>query len=119
MNVAVIGASNKPQRISYQVIKKLLANGYQPFPVHPKIKEIDGLKVYSSPTEITEPIDTISLYVNAERSSKMQQEILNLNPRRIIFSPGAENDELRDAAIIRGIETPYVCTLILLDTGQF
>lgn len=37
MNVAVLGASNKPERYSYQAVKLLAEKGHLVFPVHPAI----------------------------------------------------------------------------------
>jgi hypothetical protein len=42
-----------------------------------------------------------------------------LNPSRIIFNPGAENQELESIAKEKGIEVVRNCTLILLDYGLF
>ena len=39
MNVAVLGASNKPDRYSYKAIKLLQECGHHVFPVHPKLQE--------------------------------------------------------------------------------
>jgi len=54
MNVAVVGASNKPERYSYKAIERLKANGHTVFPVHPKLTEVQGIRVYSSLDQILE-----------------------------------------------------------------
>ena len=119
MNVAVIGASNKPERYSYQAVKLLLEKGHQVFPVHQRIKEIDGSKVFPTIKEVPLPVDTISLYVAADISSLLAPDILAAHPRRIIFNPGAENEDLFSKAKAEKIETLNACTLVLLRTGQF
>ncbi len=119
MNIAVIGASNNPERISFKAVQRLKAAGHCVFPVNPALKDIQGLHVYASPEDIKEAVHTISLYINAERSSLMSQQILGLKPRRIIFNPGAENAALSSQAAELGIITEDACTLILLSTGQF
>ncbi|MCM8776521.1 MAG: CoA-binding protein, partial [Candidatus Omnitrophica bacterium] len=45
MNVAVIGASDKPDRYSYKAVKLLLERGHRVYPVHPRVKDIDCLAV--------------------------------------------------------------------------
>ena len=45
-NVAVFGMSDKPWRASNHVGQYLAANGYQVFPVNPKLKEISGQPSY-------------------------------------------------------------------------
>ena len=119
MTVAVLGASDNPERYSYLAVKLLLEKGHQVFPVHPKLKEIQGQKVYASLNEVPKPVHTLTLYVGMEMSSKLADEILRLKPARIIFNPGAENQELERTASAQGIKTLEACTLVLLRTNQF
>jgi len=119
MNVVVMGASNKPDRYSYKAVKLLAEKGHRPFPVHPVLKEIDGLKVYASIRDIEEPLDTITLYLSAENSTKVATDIIEAGVRRVIFNPGSENPDLASMLSQKGIETIEACTLVLLKTGQF
>ena len=45
--------------------------------------------------------------------------MVNLNPDRVTFNPGAENPGLREMLEAHGIHTEEACTLVLLSTGQF
>jgi uncharacterized protein len=45
--------------------------------------------------------------------------IVSLHPKRIIFNPGTENDELAELAIKNNIQPVEACTLVLLSTGQY
>ncbi|MDD5217175.1 MAG: CoA-binding protein [Candidatus Omnitrophica bacterium] len=119
MNVAVIGASNKPDRYSYKAVKLLLEKGHQVYPVHPRIKDIEGLPVYRTLRDIADEIHTVTLYVGAASSTPMVLEILACRPQRIIFNPGAENAVLKEQAEKEGILTVIGCTLVMLKTGQF
>jgi predicted CoA-binding protein len=119
MNVAVIGASDKPERFSYQALALLKQKGHQVFPVHQRLKTIDGMTVYPSIKDIPQAIDTVSMYVAADISSGIAAEILGANPKRIIFNPGAENPDLVQQAKAQGISTVNDCTLVMLRTGQF
>jgi len=119
MKVAVIGASNKPQRYSYQAIMLLKEKGHEVYPVHPKIRDIEGQRVYASMKDIDAPVDTVTLYVNSHISGAMQEGIFSKTPGRIIFNPGAENPELEKEAIRRGVIAVNACTLVMLKTGQF
>lgn len=119
MKVAVIGASQKKDRYSYKAITMLLEKGHEVFPVHPALSAVQGQKVYASPSDIKQEINTVTLYVNSERSSAMEAEILGLKPKRIIFNPGAENKVLFHKANELGITCMEACTLVLLSTNQF
>ena len=119
MNVAVIGASDKPDRYSYQAVMLLKEKGHAVYPIHKRIKTIEGMNVFPSITTVTEPIDTVSMYVAADISTLIAGEILGKKPRRIIFNPGAENPELEQKARAEGITTVNACTLVMLTTGKF
>jgi predicted CoA-binding protein len=119
MNVAVIGASDKPERFSYQAVSLLKEKGHQVFPVHQRLKTIDGLGVYTSIKDIPQPIDTVTLYVAADISSGIAADILAVKPKRLIFNPGAENPQLLAQAHSQGILTTENCTLVMLRSGQF
>ena len=117
--VALVGASDDAEKYSYKAFVLLRKKGHEVFPVHPKLKSIDGVPVYRSIEEVSGPVDTVSLYVSKDISSKIGQALLKSSPKRIIFNPGAENDELFEQAACSGIAAVNACTLVLLKTGQF
>jgi hypothetical protein len=49
----------------------------------------------------------------------MTEEIIRLNPRRIIFNPGSENRELAEMLEAAGIEVVFHCTLVMLNSGTY
>ena len=67
--------------------------------------------------EIDQPVDTLTVYVNSKISNGLKNDILKLNPRRVIFNPGAENEKLAEFLESAGIEVVIACTLVMLDTG--
>lgn len=119
MNVAVIGASDNPERYSNMAVKLLKEKGHTVFPVHKRLKTVEGLSVYPSISDVKDAIDTVSMYVAADISTGLAQEIFDKKPRRIIFNPGAENPELEAKARAQGVDTENACTLVLLRTNQF
>lgn len=119
MNVAVLGASNKPDRYSYKAIQLLQECGHRVFPIHPKIQEIEGMQVFATLKDLPEKIHTLTLYVSADISSKMLDEVIACDCDRIIFNPGTENMELKQKAEAAGIKTLEACTLVMLRTKQF
>ncbi len=119
MNVAVLGASNKPERYSFKAVRMLREKGHTPFPVHPALAEVDGLPVFPSLRAIPSPADTITVHLSPRNQPPIADELLNSGARRIIFNPGTENPELADQLRQRGKEVVHACTLVLLTTGQF
>ncbi len=118
-NVAVLGASQKPDRYSNQALRLLASFDYRPIPVNPAFEEVEGLKCFPSLAEIGGAVHTITLYLRAERSTPLIDEILAARPQRIIMNPGAENEELAAAASGAGIEVVEGCTLVMLRAGLF
>jgi len=118
-NVAVLGASPKPERYSNQAVRLLASFDYRPIPVNPACEEIEGLPCFPSLAAIGEQVHTVTLYLGPARSTPLVDEILAANPQRIIMNPGAENEELAAAASGSGIEVVEGCTLVMLRTGLF
>ena len=119
MTTLIIGASAKPDRYSYKAMHMLAEYKYLSLLFSARSIEIEGHKVYQQLSEITEPIDTVTLYVNPRYLSTIAQEIIALSPRRVIFNPGTENSEVQQAFQKAGIKTLEACTLVLLRTNQY
>lgn len=117
--VVVLGATPKADRFAYRAMQMLQQNGHRALPVNPAFSEVLGEPCYRSISEISEPIDTVTMYVGEKRSEPLIDEIVKAKPRRIIFNPGAENDHLEAAAKAHGIEVVHDCTLIMLRAGSF
>ncbi len=118
-HVAVLGAHTKPQRYSNQAVCLLLEHGYRVTPVHPKFEVIEGLPVAPSLNDISDPVDTLTLYVGPERIQPMIDDILELAPGRVICNPGTESRELQAQLDAAGIPWLEACTLVMLRLGNF
>lgn len=68
-SIAVVGASQDPSKLGYQCIRNILTGGYKGkvYPVNPKLKEVLGLKCYSSVKNIDKEIDAALIVVPANR----------------------------------------------------
>ena len=117
--VAVVGASERPERYANRALRMLLSQGFTPIPISRSGKDILGLKGYASLTAIPHPVDTVTIYVSPERQTQVLQDLLTIRPRRVIFNPGAENPEAAAVLAQAGITVIEACTLVLLSTGQF
>ena len=117
--VVVLGASPKPERYSNQAVRLLQEHGHRVIPVHPAIIEIESIPVVHALEHIEAPIDTLTVYLSPSISAPLQSAMLKLQPERVIFNPGTENPELKQALERAGIAVEEACTLVLLNTGQF
>jgi len=119
VNVAVLGASDKPDRYGCKAFRLLREKGHNAIPVHPRLEGIDGVRVYASLADVSEEVDTITVYLSPANSGKVADEIVGSGARRVIFNPGAENPELAERLRAEGFEVIEACTLVMLKTGQF
>ncbi|MGA7179557.1 MAG: CoA-binding protein [Thiobacillaceae bacterium] len=117
--VVVLGASHKAERYSNQAIRLLREHGHQVIPVHPKLEETEGIPVANSLDVIESVVETLTMYIGADRSNQIADAILRLRPGRVIFNPGSENPELEARLKSANIPFERACTLVLLRTGQF
>lgn len=117
--VAVLGASPKPARFANKAIKLLLKHNYTVIPVHPNFESIENLAVKKKLAEIEQPIDTLTLYVGAEKLDQIVDDVIAAKPKRVIFNPGTESAALMQALDAQQIEYVRDCTLIMLDNNRF
>jgi len=114
----VLGATPNPGRYAYLAANRLVNSGHSIVNVGLKTGEIAGVPI-EKPATIHNDIDTITLYVGPRNQPPLYDYILDTHPKRIIFNPGTENNELRKMAEDKGIETEYACTLVLLSIGEY
>ena len=114
----VIGASEKQERYSYLAVNRLIKQGHQVVAIGAREGKIGNIKIETGFPDFKN-IDTITLYLSKKNQSLFYNYILALKPRRLIFNPGAENEELFALATKNNIEAVEACTLVMLSTGEF
>lgn len=116
--VVVLGASPDQERYSFRAVKALKRRQYDVVAVGNQPGDIMGVEIMTDEPPV-ENVDTLVLYINAYNQKKSYDYIFSLKPRRIIFNPGTQNDELQDMARKKGIEVIENCALIMLGNGIF
>lgn len=114
----VLGASDNPSRYSFMAINRLRAHQHPVIAIGNKEGEVADVHI-SKETKTVEGVDTVTLYLNPTNQKPYYDFIMSLHPKRIIFNPGTENDELIEMAEERGIEPVIGCTLVMLSTSQY
>jgi predicted CoA-binding protein len=118
-NTLILGASPNPERYAYKATIMLSEKGHNVFPVGLR-KGVVGANEILLNNPVIENIDTVTLYVGPKNQPEHYDYILyKIKPKRIIFNPGTENDELIDLAQDAGIETEIACTLVLLSLNSY
>lgn len=114
----VLGASSNPSRFSYLAIQRLRAYDHPVVAIGRRtgqVADVNITKEHSAESDV----DTITLYLNPKNQTEYYDYILDLHPRRIIFNPGTENNELIEKARKNNIQPVMGCTLVMLSTGQY
>ena len=114
----VLGASDNPSRYSYLAVNRLRSHGHPVVAIGKKNSMVADVPIEKEKKD-WKNVDTVTLYLNPLHQQQYYDYILSLNPKRIIFNPGAENDELADLAVKNGIKPMEACTLVLLSTNQY
>lgn len=114
----VLGASTKPSRYSYLAMNRLSAHQHPVVGIGLREGKVGNVNIFTGQPPL-EDVDTVTLYLNPANQKPYYNYILSLKPRRIIFNPGTENNELEEMARKSGIEPMEACTLVMLSTRQY
>lgn len=114
----VLGASDNPSRYSYLAVQRLRMHGHPVVAVGRKNAVVADVTIHKEKTAF-DNIDTVTLYLNPAHQREYYDYILSLKPKRIIFNPGAENEELETLARQQQVKTMEACTLVMLSTNQY
>jgi len=117
-HVLVLGASPDPAKRAHKVCRKLVKKGHRIRPVGKREGKIENTPIITDP-QAPEAVDSVVIYLRAERQKQWIPYILASKPRRIIFNPGAENKELAFIAKTKGIEILHECTVLMLSSNRF
>ena len=114
----VIGGSENPARYSNMAIRSLRKNGVEVVSLAKRVGKVLDVDIQTKfPAE--DNIHTVTMYVGVHRQSEYYNQLLELNPKRVIFNPGAENYKFAEILENKGIEAIEACTLVMLSTGQY
>lgn len=89
-SIALIGASNNPFKWGFIILTNILSGGYKGkiYPINPKEKEIQGLKVYPNLESIPDDIDLAMIVIPAENVPSALIECANKKVKSVIVVSG-------------------------------
>ncbi|MGL4544881.1 MAG: CoA-binding protein [Plesiomonas sp.] len=104
--IALVGASDKPERPSYRVMDYLLQQGYRVIPVNPSLagKTILGQTVQASLSEISESVDMVDVFRSADAAYAIAQEAIAINAKTLWLQLGIINEEAATLAAAAGLQ---------------
>lgn len=82
--IALVGASNKPERASYRVLRFLLERGYAVTPINPGLagQDILGQRVVASLAEAA-PLDLVDVFRRSGEAGAVMDEAAALGARAV------------------------------------
>ncbi|MEH2236752.1 CoA-binding protein [Nostoc sp.] len=101
--IAVVGYSDKRDRISYQIAQFLRQIGYTVYAVNPLIKEIDGQPSYAALQELPEPVDIVNVFRRSEYLPEIVDEAISINAKTVWAQLGIWHQPSAQKAIEAGL----------------
>ena len=93
--IAMIGASDRPDRPSYGVMKFLQSHGYRVIPVNPQItgEHVHGEFVWRELAQIGEPIDIVDIFRRPEAAGEAVDQAIFAGAKAAWLQLGIVNDD--------------------------
>jgi predicted CoA-binding protein len=114
----ILGASTNPNKYSNIAIKRFVDKDIKVVALGLKKGTVLGVVIDDEKKDYKN-IDTVTLYLNPKRQEEYYNYIIGLQPRRVLFNPGTENNEFVKLLEENNIKAEIVCTLVLLSTDQY
>ena len=104
--IAMVGASPDPTKFSYGVLRVLHEQGFKMFPINnkPDIKEIRGIKVFSSLDAVDQPIDMVQVFRRADALYGVAEEAINIGAKVLWGQIGVFNEDAASLAEEAGLQ---------------
>ena len=104
--IAMVGASPDKTKFSYGVLRVLHETGYDMIPVNPRpgLKEIRGLKVYSSLDKIDRPVDMVEVFRKPEDLYGIAEEAIAIDAKVLWGQIGVINHDAARLAEEAGLK---------------
>ena len=104
--IAIIGASDRPDRASYGVMKAVQDRGFRTIPVNPRItgEHVHGEYVWRELSQIGEPIDIVDIFRKSADVGPAIDEAIAAGAKAVWMQLGIENAEAAAKAEKAGLK---------------
>ncbi len=99
-SIALVGASNRPERASYQVMEYLLQQGYQVHPINPQLAGaiILGQTCVAELDELDQPVQLINVFRRGEYAADIAIEAIAHEAHCLWLQEGVQNAAAAESA---------------------
>ena len=104
--IAMIGASDRPDRASYGVMAKLQAHGYRVIPVNPQItgEHVHGEFVFRELAQLGDAIDIVDIFRNSAAAAEAVDQAIAIGAKAVWMQLGVVNAEAAAKAEAAGLK---------------
>ena len=104
--IAMVGASDRPDRPSYGVMRMLQAHGYRVIPVNPQItgEHVHGEFVFRELAQIGEPIDIVDIFRRPQAAGEAVDEAIAVGAKAVWMQLGVVNEDAAARAEAAGLK---------------
>jgi uncharacterized protein len=104
--IAMVGASDRPDRPSNRVMKFLQNQGYRVIPVNPQItgEHVHGEYVWRDLSQIGEPIDIVDIFRRPSAAGEAVDEAIAVGAKAVWMQLGVINEEAARRAEAAGLK---------------
>ncbi len=104
--IAVVGASDRPERPSWGVMRFLQEHGYRVLPVNPQITglHVHGEYVWRDLSQIGEPIDIVDIFRNSAAAGEAVDQAIAAGAKAVWMQLGVVNEEAAARAEAAGLK---------------
>ena len=104
--IAVVGASDRPNRPSYGVMKILQDHGYRVLPVNPQItgEHVHGEFVWRELAQIGLPIDIVDIFRRPEAAGDAVDQAIFVGAKAVWMQIGVINEDAAARAEAAGLK---------------
>ena len=91
--IAMVGASDRPDRASYGVMRFLQEQGYRVIPVNPRItgEHVHGEYIWRVLAQIGEPIDIVDIFRKSDEVGPIVDDAIAVGAKAVWMQLGVEN----------------------------
>lgn len=111
-SIAIVGASADRRKYGNKAVRAFHQGGWTVCPIHPQLKEIEGLRCYHSLKDLPGPVDRVSLYVPPAIGRTLLPDIAQIQPAEFFLNPGSEDETLIQEAQALGLQPIQACSIV-------
>jgi len=104
--IALVGASDRPDRPSYGVMKRMQDHGYRVIPVNPQItgEHVHGEFVFRELGQLGDPIDIVDIFRRADAVGPIVDDAIAIGAKAIWMQLGVVNEAAAARAEAAGLK---------------